>query len=230
MWSRITFYNLSSKFVLLCQWKDFPEWSMSPSHVTFIYIVLYTIQIVTKQLLWWIMSPYPLTIDPLSLRGSILLCKVELYSLISWLLIKSSLCRYFPLWKSGGWHNNVWKPFYCWVQNFQQSRMTVESVKADWPKVWEYWISYEQNLSIEFCSWFLMFQSELSAFRAKWMSELQPSSGGRRSIPKTADLKRREEKVCAATSVLHDRHYSVIYVVLHPSLDPVSSLMVNVCS
>lgn len=61
------------------------------------------------------------------------------------------------------------------------------------PKVWKYWISYEQNLSIEFCSWFLMFQLELSAFRAKWMSELQPSSGGKRSVPKTADLKRRQE-------------------------------------
>lgn len=36
-------------------------------------------------------------------------------------------------------------------------------------------------------------QVELSAFRAKWMSELQPSSGGRKSISKTADLKRRQE-------------------------------------
>jgi len=33
---------------------------------------------------------------------------------------------------------------------------------------------------------------ELSAFRAKWMSELQPS-GGRRSLQKSAELKRRQE-------------------------------------
>uniref|UniRef100_A0A672K2W3 F-box only protein 9 n=1 Tax=Sinocyclocheilus grahami TaxID=75366 RepID=A0A672K2W3_SINGR len=38
-----------------------------------------------------------------------------------------------------------------------------------------------------------MFQLELSAFRAKWMSELQPSSGGKKSVPKAADLKRRQE-------------------------------------
>ncbi|XP_056117877.1 F-box only protein 9 isoform X1 [Rhinichthys klamathensis goyatoka] len=36
-------------------------------------------------------------------------------------------------------------------------------------------------------------QMELSAFRAKWMSELQPSSGGRRSLQKSAELKRRQE-------------------------------------
>ncbi|XP_067278684.1 F-box only protein 9 isoform X2 [Pseudorasbora parva] len=36
-------------------------------------------------------------------------------------------------------------------------------------------------------------QMELSAFRAKWMSELLPSSGGKRSLQKTADLKRRQE-------------------------------------
>ncbi|XP_016112270.1 F-box only protein 9 isoform X2 [Sinocyclocheilus grahami] len=36
-------------------------------------------------------------------------------------------------------------------------------------------------------------QLELSAFRAKWMSELQPSSGGKKSVPKAADLKRRQE-------------------------------------
>uniref|UniRef100_A0A8C1Y4F5 F-box protein 9 n=1 Tax=Cyprinus carpio TaxID=7962 RepID=A0A8C1Y4F5_CYPCA len=36
-------------------------------------------------------------------------------------------------------------------------------------------------------------QLELSAFRAKWMSELQPSSGGKKSVPKTAELKRRQE-------------------------------------
>ncbi|XP_077080206.1 F-box only protein 9 isoform X2 [Siphateles boraxobius] len=36
-------------------------------------------------------------------------------------------------------------------------------------------------------------QMELSAFRAKWMSELQPSSGGRRSLHKSAELKRRQE-------------------------------------
>ncbi|XP_039546430.1 F-box only protein 9 [Pimephales promelas] len=35
-------------------------------------------------------------------------------------------------------------------------------------------------------------QMELSAFRAKWMSELQPS-GGRRSLQKSAELKRRQE-------------------------------------
>ncbi|XP_051503434.1 F-box only protein 9 isoform X1 [Myxocyprinus asiaticus] len=35
-------------------------------------------------------------------------------------------------------------------------------------------------------------QMELSVFRAKWMSELQPSAGGR-SLPKTADLKRKQE-------------------------------------
>ncbi|RXN22856.1 F-box only 9 isoform X1 [Labeo rohita] len=34
---------------------------------------------------------------------------------------------------------------------------------------------------------------ELSAFRAKWMSELQPSSGGKKSALKTADLKRKQE-------------------------------------
>ncbi|XDV50900.1 hypothetical protein PO909_019886 [Leuciscus waleckii] len=34
---------------------------------------------------------------------------------------------------------------------------------------------------------------ELSAFRAKWMSELQPSSGGKRSLQKSAELKRRQE-------------------------------------
>ncbi|CAM4725116.1 hypothetical protein PO909_019886 [Leuciscus waleckii] len=36
-------------------------------------------------------------------------------------------------------------------------------------------------------------QMELSAFRAKWMSELQPSSGGKRSLQKSAELKRRQE-------------------------------------
>lgn len=34
---------------------------------------------------------------------------------------------------------------------------------------------------------------ELSAFRAKWMSELQPSSGGQRSFSRTAELRRRQE-------------------------------------
>ncbi|XP_042624278.1 F-box only protein 9-like isoform X2 [Cyprinus carpio] len=36
-------------------------------------------------------------------------------------------------------------------------------------------------------------QMELSAFRAKWMSELQPSSGGKKSVSKFADLKRKQE-------------------------------------
>ncbi|XP_051772164.1 F-box only protein 9 isoform X8 [Ctenopharyngodon idella] len=36
-------------------------------------------------------------------------------------------------------------------------------------------------------------QMELSAFRAKWMSELQPSSGGKRSLQKTAELRRKQE-------------------------------------
>ncbi|XP_016118803.1 F-box only protein 9-like [Sinocyclocheilus grahami] len=36
-------------------------------------------------------------------------------------------------------------------------------------------------------------QMALSAFRAKWMSELQPSSGGKKSVPKTADLKRKQD-------------------------------------
>ncbi|XP_026134881.1 F-box only protein 9-like isoform X1 [Carassius auratus] len=36
-------------------------------------------------------------------------------------------------------------------------------------------------------------QMKLSAFRAKWMSELQPSSGGKKSVSKTADLKRKQE-------------------------------------
>uniref|UniRef100_A0A8C1Z5J2 F-box only protein 9 n=1 Tax=Cyprinus carpio TaxID=7962 RepID=A0A8C1Z5J2_CYPCA len=34
---------------------------------------------------------------------------------------------------------------------------------------------------------------ELSAFRAKWMSELQPSSGGKKSVSKFADLKRKQD-------------------------------------
>ncbi|XP_016373054.1 F-box only protein 9 isoform X2 [Sinocyclocheilus rhinocerous] len=38
-------------------------------------------------------------------------------------------------------------------------------------------------------------QMELSAFRAKWMSELQPSSGGKKSVLKTADLKRKQDIV-----------------------------------
>uniref|UniRef100_A0A9J7XNL5 F-box only protein 9 n=2 Tax=Cyprinus carpio TaxID=7962 RepID=A0A9J7XNL5_CYPCA len=36
-------------------------------------------------------------------------------------------------------------------------------------------------------------QMELSAFRAKWMSELQPSSGGKKSVSKFADLKRKQD-------------------------------------
>nr|AAH45996.1 F-box protein 9 [Danio rerio] len=36
-------------------------------------------------------------------------------------------------------------------------------------------------------------QMELSAFRAKWMSELQPSSGGQRSFSRNAELRRRQE-------------------------------------
>nr|XP_055026461.1 F-box only protein 9 [Misgurnus anguillicaudatus] len=36
-------------------------------------------------------------------------------------------------------------------------------------------------------------QMELSAFRAEWMSELQPGTGERRSLSKTAELKRKQD-------------------------------------
>lgn len=46
----------------------------------------------------------------------------------------------------------------------------------------------------------LLFQLELSAFRAQWMSELRPGSGVKTGLSKAADLKKtqelaREEKV-----------------------------------
>uniref|UniRef100_A0A673FG98 F-box only protein n=1 Tax=Sinocyclocheilus rhinocerous TaxID=307959 RepID=A0A673FG98_9TELE len=55
--------------------------------------------------------------------------------------------------------------------------------------------SYVVHVFSEVCSCFFMFQMELSAFRAKWMSELQPSSGGKKSVLKTADLKRKQDIV-----------------------------------
>lgn len=106
--------NLVSLFIFIKTWKE----------------VDMKIQIVSKQLSVLdrkIMSPYPLTIEPLSLRGSILLC-----TLISWLWIQSSLYLYFPLWKSGGWYKSAWKTFFCWVKKFQESRMTGKSMKAHW--------------------------------------------------------------------------------------------------
>uniref|UniRef100_A0A672K6I9 F-box only protein n=1 Tax=Sinocyclocheilus grahami TaxID=75366 RepID=A0A672K6I9_SINGR len=51
---------------------------------------------------------------------------------------------------------------------------------------------YVIHFAVHNSSWDSMF-CNLSAFRAKWMSELQPSSGGKKSVPKAADLKRRQE-------------------------------------
>lgn len=46
-----------------------------------------------------------------------------------------------------------------------------------------------------FISYLLALQLELSAFRAKWMSELRPGSGIKTGLFKAADLKKTQERV-----------------------------------
>lgn len=53
-----------------------------------------------------------------------------------------------------------------------------------------------------------MFQVELSAFRAKWMSELQPSGGEQRSFTKSADLKRKQE--IAKEEKVHSHNFNFL--------------------